>query len=331
MTGVLLAILGGWGVAGAAEASSTSPQWQTVWLDEFEGHTLDASKWVMEESCWGGGNNERQCYTQREENVEVADGVLRLKARAEQFEGRMFPLGKSAGRQFERRVQPYTSGKVKTRGKADWKYGRFSARIKLPAGQGTWPAFWMMPSEDAYGTWPLSGEIDIMEAVNLGTPCEDCPGGEESRTSAALHFGERWPDNTYLTKKTAGTPDYNPSQGWHTYTVEWAEGVFQWFVDGKVFLRITADQWFTASCKTEGREFAPFDRPFYLMLNYAVGGNLSEKSNGAGFDPASFPSELQIDWVRVEQCAGDEETGKACLTPVDWDGEPEGPWETQAR
>lgn len=104
----------------------------------------------------------------------------------------------------------------------------------------------------------------------------------------------------------------------------------QWFVDGKIFMRIESDAWFTTAPEADGRPYAPFDQPFYLMMNLAVGGNLAENKNGAGFNPGSFPAELQVDWVRVEQCAGDP-TGRACMTLTDWDGEPHGPWETQAR
>jgi beta-glucanase (GH16 family) len=203
--------------------------------------------------------------------------------------------------------------------------------MKLPEGQGTWPAFWMMPEHDAYGRWPLSGELDIMEAVNLGTPCEDCEAGIETRTSGALHFGDAPPDNTYLFLKADEFDQGTPADDWHVYAVEWAEDRIQWFVDGELFMRIDADDWHTASEAADGRPFAPFDQPFYLMLNYAVGGNLAEKSNGGGFDKSSFPSSLLIDWVRVEACEGDRESGKACLTDVEWDGEPKGPWEIQAR
>ena len=324
-----LMLLVGLCAASVTNAAAADPQWVTVWADDFDGDELDRTKWKPEESCWGGGNNERQCYTDRPVNITVADGALHLKARKERFRGPLYPEG-MAGEQSTKE-QEYTSGKIRTLGLADWRYGRFSARMKLPKGQGTWPAFWMMPADDTYGAWPLSGEIDIMEAVNLGTPCEDCPAQIESRTSAALHFGRLIPDNTYLTMMTPGLKQGTPADDWHVYAVEWAEGVFQWFVDGEILMRLEAEDWFTASALAKDRPFAPFDQPFYLMINFAVGGNLAEKSNGAGFDPRSFPSQLLVDWVRVEQCEGDTETGKACLTETAWNGEPQGPWEKQAR
>ncbi|MEL6568503.1 MAG: glycoside hydrolase family 16 protein [Pseudomonadota bacterium] len=316
-------------VVEAETSDNDAAGWQLVWSDEFDGNALDRTKWAPEVSCWGGGNNERQCYTDRVENVGVGDGLLRLTARAEDFTGPLYPLGMTGAPGGER-TQDYTSGKVRTLGLAGWRYGRISARIQVPSGQGTWPAFWMMPVEDTYGTWPLSGEIDIMEAINQETPCGACPGGIERRTSGALHFGDYIPENTYLYLSTSGEDEIGPANAWRVYSVEWAEGVIQWFVDDDIFMRIESDDWFTAAPEAEGRPHAPFDQPFYLNINLAVGGNLAEKKNGGGFDPSSFPADLKVDWVRVEQCGADE-TGLACLTETDWDGSPEGPWETQAR
>ncbi|MFN7054050.1 family 16 glycosylhydrolase [Hyphomonas sp.] len=315
--------------AGTAAAGLAAPQqggWTQVWFDDFTGNALDRSKWAPEVSCWGGGNNERQCYTDRPANIQVRDGTLRLIARRERFTGPLHPADTPTA-DTSRATQPYTSGKVRTRGLHAWTYGRFSARMKLPSGLGTWPAFWMMPADSAYGTWPLSGEIDIMEAVNLGAPCAECPGGEEQRTSSALHFGGLYPDNTYRYAKTSGERRPGPADEWRVYSLEWAEGVVQTFVDGELVMRIEASDWHTAAPGAVGRPDAPFDKPFYLILNLAAGGNLPERSPGGGFDPASFPAELLVDWVRVEHCAIDIETGRACLTGADWQGELLGPWE----
>ncbi|MEL6754207.1 MAG: glycoside hydrolase family 16 protein [Pseudomonadota bacterium] len=308
---------------------AASAMWQTVWFDDFDGTGLDPENWAPEVSCWGGGNNERQCYTGREANVEVEDGILLLKAREEAFTGPLFPEGMQGAPGGER-TQSYTSGKIRSKGLASWRYGRFSARLKLPEGQGTWPAFWMMPEDDAYGGWPLSGEIDIMEATNLETPCEECFSGVERRTSGALHFGGVIPDNTYLFLTTKGDEDVGPSREWRVYSIEWAEDAIQWFVDGEAFMRIESEDWYTEAPGAEGRPHAPFDQPFYLMLNLAVGGNLAEQKNGRGFDPGAFPAELLVDWVKVEQCEGDD-TGRSCMTQTGWTGTPQGPWETQAR
>lgn len=304
--------------------------WHLVWSDEFDGRKLDRTKWTPEVSCWGGGNNERQCYRDSSKNIKVEDGVLRLIAKKGRHTGQLYPASMPdmpKGKAWK----PYTSGKVTTQGLAAYKYGRFSARMKLPEGQGTWPAFWMMPETNAYGNWPLSGELDIMEAVNLETPCDECPNGVNRRTSGALHFGSPQPDNTYFFLHTEGDEQVGPSDEWRVYSVEWAEGVIQWLVDDKVFMRLESDDWFTTAPEAEGRPHAPFDQPFHLILNMAAGGNLAEKSNGGGFDPKSFPAELQVDWVRVEQCRADWKTGLPCLSDQDWQGEPQGPWEVQAR
>ncbi len=309
-----------------AGADAPAPEWTLVWQDTFDGDTLDRTKWAPEQSCWGGGNDERQCYTDRPDNVAVHDGVLHLKARLETFRGPLHPVERRSA-DDGLRTQNYTSGKVRTRGLADWRYGRISARMKLPAGQGAWPAFWMMPAHDQYGSWPLSGEIDIMEAVNLKTPCAGCAPGIETRTSGALHFGGLPPDNTYWFAKAPESDGATPADEWRVYTVEWAQGQIQWFVDGDIFLRINAEDWFTAAVTKEQDKYAPFNQPFYLMFNLAVGGRLPELENKGGFDPAAFPAELLVDWVRVEQCNGDLETGRACLSDVAWQGDIRGPWE----
>ena len=305
------------------------PSWQTVWRDDFNQSELDRTNWTPEVSCWGGGNNERQCYADSPNSIQVEDGVLRLVARPQTHTGPLSPAH-SPGVQAEERTQAYTSGKITTRGLHAWTYGRFSARMRLPEGQGTWPAFWMMPESGVYGPWPLSGEIDIMEAVNLGTPCEGCADGTEQRTSGALHFGDVMPNNTYLFSKTDGTAVPGPADAWRVYALEWGEGQIQWFVDGKLIMRIRHQDWHTAAPEAAGRPFAPFDQPFHLNVNLAVGGNLAEKSNGRGFDPSSFPAELQVDWIQVETCLGDP-GATSCLDTQNWGGTLQGPWEGLAR
>ena len=190
--------------------------------------------------------------------------------------------------------------------------------MKLPTGQGAWPAFWMMPQEDVYGGWPLSGEIDIMEAVNLGALCGDCDGSAvENRTSGAIHFGERFPDNTHRDRRRALTSVTgqmgNPRDQYHTYAVEWAQGRIDWFVDGQRFWSVTQEDWFTDAVDKSVSPNAPFDEAFYVMLNFAVGGRWPEGANAGGVDVSAFPDEMRVDWVRVYQCAADTDTGRACL------------------
>lgn len=287
--------------------------WGLVWSDEFNGAALDRSKWEVETSCWGGGNNERQCYTDRPRNVEVVNGLLRLKAYPESFTGPRYPQGFPGG-DGGQVTQNYTSGKVRTRELADWTYGRFEARMKLPTGQATWPAFWMLPADNAYGDWPLSGEIDIVEAVNLGANCTDCGGSTaENRASGALHFGNAWPDNTLITDKVTLPGDAAALDSYHVFAVEWGEGRMNWFVDGIKYMTVTQDRWFTAARTKDQNANAPFDKTFYLMFNLAVGGNFPEGANENTFEAASFPSELTVDWVRVYQCDNDINTGRVCM------------------
>ncbi|QDH34479.1 glycoside hydrolase family 16 protein [Porphyrobacter sp. YT40] len=287
--------------------------WQLVWADEFEGEALDRSKWTPEESCWGGGNFERQCYTDRPDNIAVENGLLLLKAKKERFTGPARPP-EIAEPGNPRLTQSHTSGKVRTIGKHAWRYGRIEVRAKVPPGQGTWPAVWMMPDDPAYGAWPRSGEIDILEAVNIGAKCKECEGGRgENRTISALHFGDFAPQNRYVDSRTALPTRALQSDDFHVYAVEWGEGLIRFLVDDRVHLTVTADQWSTAAPKAKGKPAAPFDQPFYIMADLAVGGRLSEENNAKGVAPSSFPAQFAIDWIRVYQCASDPETGRACM------------------
>jgi beta-glucanase (GH16 family) len=287
--------------------------WELVWADEFAGEELDRTKWTPEVSCWGGGNWERQCYTDRPENIAVEGGLLLLKAKKERFTGPARPP-EIAENPNPRLTQRYTSGKVRTRGLHAWRYGRIEVRAKVPAGQGTWPAVWMMPADDLYGPWPRSGEIDILEAVNIGATCAECEGGVgENRTLSALHFGDVPPGNAHVDHRTALPDLARPSVDFHVYALEWGEGLIRFLVDGRVHFTATPEDWHTASPLAEGNPNAPFDRPFYLMANLAVGGGLSERNNDKGFSEASFPAQFAIDWVRVYRCAEDPDTGLACM------------------
>lgn len=302
---------------GAAHTPAIAPLdgagWELAWADEFEGDRLDPAKWTPEVSCWGGGNDERQCYTDRPENIAVEGGLLLLKARKERFSGPARPP-EIAERPNPRLIQQYTSGKVRTRGLHAWRYGRIEVRAKVPPGQGTWPAVWMMPADDVYGRWPLSGEIDILEAVNIGAKCKVCDGDKgENRTISALHFGDLAPKNRFIDSRTA-LPDLAlPSDDFHVFSVEWGEGLIRFLVDDRVHLTVTADQWDTGSPLAKGNPAAPFDQPFYVMANLAVGGRLSEQNNAKRLAGKSFPAQFAIDWIRVYRCAADPVTGRACM------------------
>ncbi|MEE4317211.1 MAG: glycoside hydrolase family 16 protein [Erythrobacter sp.] len=287
--------------------------WELVWADEFAGDSLDRTKWTPEVSCWGGGNWERQCYTDRPENIAVEGGLLLLKAKKERFSGPARPP-EIAENPNPRLSQPYTSGKVRTIGLHAWRYGRIEVRAKVPAGQGTWPAVWMMPNQPVYGGWPRSGEIDILEAVNIGARCRKCEGGRgENRTISALHFGDYAPNNLFVDSRSA-LPDLAlPSDEFHVYAVEWGEGLIRFLVDDRVHLTVSAEAWTTASPLARGNPAAPFDQPFYIMANLAVGGRLAEENNAKGVAAKSFPAQFAIDWIRVYRCGRDPETGRACM------------------
>lgn len=277
-------------------AAAAAPQWQLVWADEFDGASLDRNRWVLAEDCWGGGNEERQCYTARPQNHRVKDGVLEIVAQREDFTGPAFPRDQRDNPQkaVAKREKPFTSARLSTQGKASWLYGKVQIRARLPQGQGTWPAIWMLPEDWAYGGWARSGEIDIMEAVNLGQPCEPCEGGSENRVLGTIHFGGEPPRNRYITEETALA---DPT-AFHTYEVEWDKDGMVWRVDGKDYARREPHEWHTLASDKPG---APFDKPFHLILNLAIGGHLSESRNVKGVDPSGFPKTMAVDWVRVWQ------------------------------
>lgn len=237
---------------------------ELIWSDEFDGATLSSDRWAKAEDCWGGGNDERQCYTSA--NVSLSDGLLRITALRQAYRDRAF-----------------TSGKVLTRGKASFLYGRIEVRAKLPEGQGLWPAIWLLPEHDNYGPYPQSGEIDLAEAVNLGAPCQ-CGGGKERRVFGALHHG--WTPET--NRQTGGDrPLPISSDGFHVFTLVWTPKRMTWLVDGRRYFSTTTRR--------------PFDQRFHLIINLAVGGRWPESHNASGVDTDALPAALLVDWVRVYQ------------------------------
>ncbi len=294
--------------------------WLMVWNDEFDGSSIDSSKWTHEVDCRGGGNNEQQCYTDSAENSYVADGILNIVA---------LPAPEGA-------EKPYTSARLNTKDSQSWKYGRFEMRAKLPAGQGAWPAFWMLPTDEVYGGWPRSGEIDIIEAVNLKAATAD--GGSEAHVYGTLHYGKDWPDNSSSGKAYLLPDGVNPADDFHTYAIEWQEGEIRWYVDDYLYatqrkskvrynskdeaVGLAHRGWFTENYNIITGELetqyenAPFDQKFHLLLNFAVGGNWPSSVNETGIDASAFENgqAYQIDYVRVFQCQQDTLTGKGCET-----------------
>ncbi|MET3663748.1 glycoside hydrolase family 16 protein [Caulobacter sp. 1776] len=283
---------------GAVPGHAAEPgDWKLVWSDEFDGDRLDESKWTYAADCGGGGNDERQCYVVSPETVAVGGGVLKLTAIKRKTTGLANPW---AGPTGPMRTGDYASGKILTQGKASWCYGRIEARAKVPGGQGVWPAIWMMPETGAYGGWPRSGEIDILETINLGAPCpaegETCAGGRENRIFGTIHFaGDASGAHRQYGK---ATPMPTSPDGFHVYAVEWTPDAITWSVDGRRYARAAAADW-----KRDDRDIgpAPFDQPFHLILNLAFGGRWPEGANAKGIDEAALPATMEVDWVRVSQ------------------------------
>ncbi|MBN2412677.1 glycoside hydrolase family 16 protein [candidate division KSB1 bacterium] len=239
--------------------------WTLDWNDEFNGTSLDNSKWEYEVNGRGGGNNELQYYTDRPENLFIKDSMLVIQALKENYTG---PDG----------ARNYTSARIRTLNKGDWKYGRFDIRAKLPYGQGIWPAFWMLPSDGVYGGWAASGEIDIMELL----------GQEPQKVYGTLHYGGQYPQNTH-TGTSYSLKTGNFAQDFHLFTLEWEEGEIRWYVDGQHYQ--TQTQWYT----TNGKFPAPFNQRFHLLLNLAIGGNWP----GSPDKSTIFPQQIVVDYVRV--------------------------------
>ncbi|GLR48349.1 glycoside hydrolase family 16 protein [Sphingomonas astaxanthinifaciens] len=295
------------GLAGA-QVAPVAP-WKLVFADEFEGRKIDRKRWNFDVDCWGGGNQERQCYTASRRNAYVEGGVLHIVARKGQSTGYALPDAQRMRAANPRALatKEYSSARMVTRGRAAWRYGKVEVRAKLPQGQGTWPAIWMLPEKNVYGPWASSGEIDILEAVNLGVPCASCEGGRENTILGTLHFGGVPPANKFKSTEIAYPQVLDG--GFHTYGVIWSEGRIDWTVDGRVYATQTAADWFSSATADDD---APFDQPFHLILNLAIGGHLPEGRGVKGVDPTGFPKAMEVDWVRVWQCAADPGTGRAC-------------------
>ncbi len=245
--------------------------YQLVWSDEFDGSSIDENKWsydlgdgcqLGEELC-GWGNNELQYYTERPENAVVSDGILTITARKEV----PFFMGE----------HEYTSARMVTKNKGDWKYGRIDVRAKMPIGQGMWPAIWMLPTDNVYGIWPRSGEIDIMEYL----------GHEPERMFGTIHYGhDSWRFNSQGLELEEGTF----ADEFHVFTVIWTENCIQFKMDGE-------DVGEPNTRSTTLPTTFPFDQDFHLILNLAVGGNLPGPPDATTI----FPQTLEIDYVRVYQ------------------------------
>ncbi len=288
-------------LSSSAAASSVGPAaWSLIWSDDFDGTIVDATKWSFEKNCYGGGNNELQCYTDRADNAFLVDGKLHIVAKKETFAGQAKGDDDPAYLATDTsQTREYTSARLRSKSKGDWTYGRMEISAKLPKGQGLWPAIWMLPTEWKYGGWPSSGEIDIMEAVNSGGAVYG------NKVHGTLHYGTPWTH-----EGTSYTPATNVWDEFHTYAIEWEAGEIRWYVDNIHYMTQTSVAWFTNGSTNDT---APFDEKFHMLLNVAVGGGWP----GAPDSTSVFPQEMVVDYVHVYSCGADPVTGKGCASHVD--------------
>jgi len=305
--GLGAALCGGLPSAATAQDSDPAAQgWKLVFADGFDGTALDPAKWHVYQDCWGGGNQERECYTARADNVSVHDGALNLVAQFEKATGPSLSEDlRDPKVEPPPATRPFTSGKVSTKGKFTLTYGRIEVRAKSPTGQGVWPAIWLLPVDDLYGPWPGSGEIDVMEAVNLGARCGSCAGGIENQIYGTIHYGSNMHHYQGLFQQKAYALPKGSEGDWHTYRVDWSPEAITWYVDGKDYEHVRLHNWRDPLQKVTPAPAignAPFDRPFYLILNLAIGGLWPESHDQGGVLLANFPKALSVDWVHIYQC-----------------------------
>ncbi len=264
---IIFAAYGG-AAAQTRVAGPAASQWTLVWSDEFKGpkgSAVDASKWVSESGGGGWGNNELEYYTTRLQNAYQQDGNLVIKAIREKYTG-------SDGVRRD-----YTSARLKTLGKFAQAYGRFEARIKIPRGQGIWPAFWMLGNDIGKPGWPTCGEIDIMENI----------GKEPAMVHGTIH------GPGYSGEHGIGSPYSLPAgqkfaDDFHVFAVEWEPETIRFYVDEHLYAtRTPADL-------PKGTKWV-YDHPFFILLNVAVGGGWPGSPDASSV----FPQEMLVDYVRV--------------------------------
>jgi beta-glucanase (GH16 family) len=255
----------------AAPQASVSP-WKLVWSDEFNGtngSAVDSSKWASETGGGGWGNNELEYYTSRLQNAWQQDGNLVIKVEAEKHTG------------ADGVSRNYTSARLKTLGKFSQTYGRFEARMKIPRGQGIWPAFWMLGNDIDQPGWPDCGEIDIMENI----------GKEPSVVHGTIHGpGYSGAGGIGSSFSLPGTPSF--ADDFHIFAVEWEPNLIRFYVDDHLYAtRTPADL-------PKGAKWV-YDHPFFILLNVAVGGEWPGNPDATSI----FPQTMLVDYVRVYEPA----------------------------
>ena len=244
------------------------------WNDEFDGDSLNRTDWNVETHEKGWVNNELQEYVDSAENIQVKDGKLIINPVKKVTDGDTGSTKEAAS---------YTSGRVSTQNKQTFTYGRFECRAKVPKGQGYLPAFWLMANdENVYGQWPRCGEIDCMEVM----------GQETNKAYGTIHYGNPHSESQKTYTLPAGD-DF--SKNFHTFTCDWEPGKITWYVDGDKYHE--ESDWYSTTVGQGTLTYpAPFDQPFYIILNLAVGGSWVGNPN----DETSFENNpYEIDYVRV--------------------------------
>ena len=236
-------------------------EYQLVWSDEFNGTALNTSNWNIEENGNGGGNNERQYYTKRSQNLEVSNGTLKIHALKENYGGKQ-----------------YTSGRINTNQKQYFKYGKFEAKMKLPSFSGAWPAFWTLGNNYDQVGWPACGEMDIMEAINT-----------ENKIYANLHWSYK---GTKADTKTTNFGAVNDRTQWHVYGMIWDKDVAKFYIDSE-------DNIYQTYQLTEDGDFDEFRKAQFIILNLAIGGDWP--GNNIDNNAFPNRSTMEVDYVRVYQ------------------------------
>ena len=239
--------------------------WALVWNDEFDGPALNLEKWSFEIGGHGWGNNELQYYSDDDSTAFIQDGKLVIRAD-------LVPQGTGSSDN----LRYFSSARLRTSGKGDWRYGRIEVKAKLALGQGIWPAIWMLPTDWMYGGWPESGEIDIMEHV----------GYDPGRVHGSIHTGSY---NHKINTQRGGSKLVDKiSSKFYVYAIEWYKDRIDFLInDAKYF-----------SFQNDGKnDFNtwPFNQRFHLLINIAVGGDWT----GSPDETTQFPTEMEVEYVRV--------------------------------
>ena len=280
--------------AGSPYPPTDSENWnpEPVWRDEFDGNSLDGTKWTALNGGWGDeGQQVRNCYTRSDENINVSGGSLNLI-------GLYKPGATCTG--GNTKTGNFTSGFVQTKNKAYFKYGYIEARIKMPKNKSTWPGFWMSPNNSPYGPgWPDWGEIDIVETKGSNHQFAASDAHWRDKNTPTGQTGSHRNRQGVIPPSKFGTG--NDTTEWHTYGVKWTEGKLEYFIDGEWHHTITEFK----NSNSTGSPNGPFDQNFFLRLNLAIGGNYIDSpwddpinsvgaANGEG-----FPATMSVDYVRV--------------------------------